>query len=102
MLWSAPPLSGNGFPLHDIDKHDLPGFAAVMIKAFIFDLDGTLIDTEALYVEAAQLVLRDKNLYLSHADIISIFYGKDWCVQASKCAIPWCISYHRINGKATA
>ncbi len=50
----------------------------VMIKAFIFDLDGTLMDSEVLYVEAVQLVLQDKNLYISPEDAMSIVYGKAW------------------------
>ena len=33
----------------------------VMPKAFLFDLDGTLQDTEVLYVEAWQQAYEEKN-----------------------------------------
>ena len=49
-----------------------------MIKAFIFDLDGTLMDSEVLWVEALKLVLKDKALHISHEDAMAIVYGKSW------------------------
>jgi HAD superfamily hydrolase (TIGR01509 family) len=49
-----------------------------MIKAFIFDLDGTLMDSEVLWVEALELVVRDKSRYISHEDAMAIVYGKSW------------------------
>jgi len=49
-----------------------------MIKAFIFDLDGTLMDSEVLWVEALKLVLQDKDLHISHEDAMAIVYGKSW------------------------
>jgi beta-phosphoglucomutase len=49
-----------------------------MIKAFIFDLDGTLMDSEVLWVEALERVMQDKNRYISHEDAMSIVYGKSW------------------------
>ena len=36
-----------------------------MIKAFLFDLDGTLQDTEVLYVEAWQRAYQEKDCAVS-------------------------------------
>lgn len=49
-----------------------------MIKAFIFDLDGTLMDSETVWVEALERVMNDRNRHISHEDAMSIVYGKSW------------------------
>jgi len=49
-----------------------------MIRAFIFDLDGTLVDTEILWVRAFETYLHDKGLPISHAESLDILYGKSW------------------------
>jgi len=49
-----------------------------MIKAFIFDLDGTLMDSETVWVEALERVMKDKDRYISHEDAMSIVYGRSW------------------------
>ena len=49
-----------------------------MIKAFIFDLDGTLMDSEVVWVEALERVVQDKNIHISHEDAMSIVYGRSW------------------------
>jgi len=49
-----------------------------MIRAFIFDFDGTLMDTEILWVEAAELYLRDRGSPISHDEAVRIVYGRSW------------------------
>ena len=49
-----------------------------MVKAFIFDLDGTLIDSEVIYMEAIGGVLADAGFSLTPDDLISIVYGHAW------------------------
>ncbi len=48
------------------------------ISAYIFDLDGTLLDSEVLWVEATLKTLRDHDAELSHADVLQMVYGKSW------------------------
>lgn len=43
-----------------------------MIKALIFDLDGTLIDSEANYIVAWQKAVEQHNFPLSHQDLLGI------------------------------
>ena len=47
-----------------------------MVKAFIFDLDGVLQDTEILYVEAWMRVYEDKDCLVSRAEAANIVYGR--------------------------
>jgi HAD superfamily hydrolase (TIGR01509 family) len=47
-------------------------------QAFIFDLDGTLLDTEVLWVEATEAFLAARGLNLPHEDALHIVYGKAW------------------------
>ena len=49
-----------------------------MIRAYVFDLDGTLIDTEILWVEAAELLMREKGSPISHEEALDIVYGRSW------------------------
>jgi len=48
-----------------------------MLRAFLFDLDGTLLDSEILWVEAVEAWLRDRGHPLTHQEAVDIFYG--WC-----------------------
>jgi sugar-phosphatase len=47
-----------------------------MTEAFVFDLDGTLLDSEILWVEAYVTLLRSEGVQLSHDEALSIVYGK--------------------------
>jgi sugar-phosphatase len=47
-----------------------------MIKAFLFDLDGTLQDTEVLYVKAWQSAYLDKGCAISNNEACEIVYGR--------------------------
>jgi len=47
-----------------------------MTKAFLFDLDGTLQDTESLYVEAWRRVYQEKGCAVSHDESGSLVYGR--------------------------
>ncbi len=49
-----------------------------MLKAFIFDLDGTLVDTEVLWVEATRSYLNSIGCDLPAEDALDIVYGKSW------------------------
>ena len=49
-----------------------------MIKAFIFDMDGTLIDTDIIWVEAMELFLRDNGYPITHENATLLVYGKSW------------------------
>lgn len=49
-----------------------------MTEAFIFDLDGTLQDSEILWVETIQQALREKNCRVSHEKALELVYGKAW------------------------
>ena len=49
-----------------------------MIKAAIFDLDGTLVDSEVLWVSAAEGYLADLGHSISHEEALGIIYGRSW------------------------
>lgn len=49
-----------------------------MIRAFIFDLDGTLLDSEVLWVEATHELLRELGHELTRDDAVEMVYGKSW------------------------
>lgn len=49
-----------------------------MIRAFLFDLDGTLLDSEILWVEALEMVMKESGLPISHEEALEIVYGVSW------------------------
>ncbi len=49
-----------------------------MIDAYIFDLDGTLLDTEVLWIQAIGLYLRERDPSLTDADVLKLVYGRSW------------------------
>lgn len=50
------------------------------IEAFIFDLDGTLMDSEVLYVEASKKALELRGVTISRQESVDLVYGKGWSV----------------------
>jgi len=48
------------------------------LKAAIFDLDGTLMDTEIIWVEGTRQYLSQRGFTISHADVLAIVYGRSW------------------------
>ncbi len=55
---------------------DVPRDARV--DAYLFDLDGTLADTEVLWVEATTTFLRTLGKTVSDADVMHWVYGRSW------------------------
>lgn len=49
-----------------------------MIDAFLFDMDGTLLDTEVLWLESVQSFLKDQFIELKMDDALQIIYGIAW------------------------
>ncbi|MDD2600893.1 MAG: HAD family phosphatase [Kiritimatiellae bacterium] len=49
-----------------------------MIKAIIFDLDGTIVDTEMLWADAMINYLKDQGYECSRASILEVVYGRSW------------------------
>jgi len=49
-----------------------------VIRAFLFDMDGTLIDSEILWVEAVELALRDRGIPVTREESLAIVYGISW------------------------
>jgi HAD superfamily hydrolase (TIGR01509 family) len=47
-----------------------------MLKAAIFDLDGTLMDSEVLWVEAVERYLDDRGHAIGHEEAVSLVYGR--------------------------
>ena len=47
-------------------------------RAAIFDLDGTLLDSETLWVEATEQYLNDRGHALGREESLSIVYGRSW------------------------
>lgn len=50
------------------------------IEAFIFDLDGTLMDSEVLYVESTKKALERRGCLISYDQALDLAYGKGWSV----------------------
>ena len=49
-----------------------------MIRALLFDLDGTLLDTEVLWVRAMCAYLADQGLALTPDEATALVYGHSW------------------------
>ncbi len=49
-----------------------------MIRAAIFDLDGTLVDTEILWVEVTHQYLQACGCDPAYEDVLQIVYGRSW------------------------
>lgn len=49
-----------------------------MIQAFFFDLDGTLVDTEILWVEAVASLANEHGYDLSYEQSLEMVYGVSW------------------------
>ncbi len=47
-------------------------------RAAIFDLDGTLLDSETLWVEATEQYLNDRGHAIGRDESLSIVYGRSW------------------------
>lgn len=47
-------------------------------RAAIFDLDGTLLDSETLWVEATEQYLNDRGHAIGREESLSIVYGRSW------------------------
>jgi HAD superfamily hydrolase (TIGR01509 family) len=50
----------------------------IEIRAIFFDLDGTLLDSEVLYVDAVQLALARDGWWLSPSACQELVYGRGW------------------------
>ncbi|MEJ2076475.1 MAG: HAD family phosphatase [Acidobacteriota bacterium] len=50
----------------------------IEIRAIFFDLDGTLLDSEVLYVDAVQLALARDGWWLSPSACQDLVYGRGW------------------------
>ncbi len=49
-----------------------------MIKGYIFDLDGTLLDSEILWVEAVEDFIREHDPSVTREYATAIVYGRSW------------------------
>jgi beta-phosphoglucomutase-like phosphatase (HAD superfamily) len=49
-----------------------------MIKAIIFDLDGTIVDTELYWADAILQYLLDNNCECSRKQVLEIVFGRSW------------------------
>jgi HAD superfamily hydrolase (TIGR01509 family) len=49
-----------------------------MIRAFLFDLDGTLLDTEVLWVRATRTYLQAKGVACTPEQATALVYGRSW------------------------
>lgn len=49
-----------------------------MIEAYFFDLDGTLVDTEILWVESTELMVNDMGHPLDRETALRLVYGISW------------------------
>jgi HAD superfamily hydrolase (TIGR01509 family) len=49
-----------------------------MLRAFIFDMDGTLLDTEILWVEAVERMVHESDLPYTREEALYDVYGVSW------------------------
>jgi HAD superfamily hydrolase (TIGR01509 family) len=49
-----------------------------MLRAIFFDLDGTLLDTEVLWAQAARAYLQAHDVPCSQAEATALVYGRSW------------------------
>jgi len=49
-----------------------------MIEAFLFDLDGTLLDSEILWVEAIKQALSERGYEITDEEALKLVYGRAW------------------------
>jgi sugar-phosphatase len=49
-----------------------------MFDAFLFDLDGTLIDSETIWIDAIELALHQRGAMLTHAEVTELVLGRSW------------------------
>jgi sugar-phosphatase len=56
-----------------VEKERIPEFRAVF-----FDLDGTLLDSEVLYVDAVRIALLRRGHFLEHDEALALVYGRGW------------------------
>ncbi|MBO4512492.1 MAG: HAD family phosphatase, partial [Victivallales bacterium] len=47
-------------------------------RACLFDMDGTLIDSESIWQEAIRMALRKKGILLSMEEVACLEYGRAW------------------------
>ncbi len=52
-------------------------------ELFIFDMDGTLVNTEGLYVKSLILACHDKNCPLPEEQSTELIFGKSWGLASS-------------------
>lgn len=48
------------------------------IKAFFFDLDGTLMDSEIMWVYAVYDYMKDKKVVVDYSYVLDLVYGNSW------------------------
>jgi sugar-phosphatase len=48
------------------------------VRAYLFDLDGTLVDSEPLWVQAVASSLREREIVLSAVQLDALVYGRSW------------------------
>lgn len=48
------------------------------IRAYIFDLDGTLVDTELVWANATHLFLADQGCACSPEEVLAMVFGRSW------------------------
>jgi len=49
-----------------------------MMRAYIFDLDGTLVDSEVIWTDAIAGYLRGKDIEFSSQEAAQLVYGRSW------------------------